>query len=446
MVFYRTYRPKNLAELDNLPVAEQIRKYLTHGSIPHAFLLTGPKGTGKTSTARIIAKCINCSEVASLTDACGKCDICLSIARGENLDVLEIDAASNRGIDEIRDLREKIKLSPANLKRKVYIIDEVHMLTNEAFNALLKTLEEPPAHVVFILATTELHKVPDTIVSRCVRVHFQKAAAADLIRSLARIVAGEKLAVKEDILAEIAGAADGSFRDGAKLLEELIQDPGPLTLESVRSKAGFAKDGDVSAFVENLRQKSVVKLLETTQNLNLQGLQIRQFFLQVMQLLEQELTASFSKTSVWDKKELLRAIHLFSESFSQLKYAVIPVLPFEVAVVLYCEGGEPEPSVRITSVTASTPHKAAVTDASAAPIANKWAQILDVLKPYNHSIAGVLRSCRPVSIVEGCLIVEADYKFHADRLNDPKVHDMLAKTIKDVVGFDVKIETTVKKR
>src|SRR3989344_2477493 len=151
MVYYLKYRPKTLNELDNQVVAGLLKKYLGRPTIPHAFLFTGSRGTGKTSTARIIAKSINCKNKSPDAGGCGACDICVSIANGSNLDVLEIDAASNRGIEEIRELRDKIKLAPLALAYKVYIIDEVHMLTNEAFNALLKTLEEPPLHAIFIL-------------------------------------------------------------------------------------------------------------------------------------------------------------------------------------------------------------------------------------------------------------------------------------------------------
>jgi DNA polymerase-3 subunit gamma/tau len=176
MVFYRKYRPQKIEELDSASVRENLYSIFSKGNYPHAFLFTGPKGLGKTSAARIVAKIVNCEKKAKgKIEPCNKCDQCQSIASGSNLDVLEIDGASNRGIDEIRDLREKIKLAPFKASKKVYIIDEVHMLTTEAFNALLKTLEEPPAHVLFILCTTEQHKVPATIASRCFRINFTRA-------------------------------------------------------------------------------------------------------------------------------------------------------------------------------------------------------------------------------------------------------------------------------
>ena len=160
MVLYRKYRPQKIAEIDNPEVREKLEKILSSGKPPHAFLFSGPKGTGKTSSARIIAKSLNCEKNNGKGEPCNRCSTCLSITNGTNLDILEIDAASNRGIDEIRDLRDKIRLAPAGARKKIYIIDEVHMLTTEAFNALLKTLEEPPEHALFVLCTTNAEKLP----------------------------------------------------------------------------------------------------------------------------------------------------------------------------------------------------------------------------------------------------------------------------------------------
>src|SRR3989344_8591969 len=262
MVFYRKYRPQKIEELDSKEVRDKLYSVLESSSVSHAFLFTGPKGLGKTSTARIVAKSLNCERLAGSTshvankkkkisptsdqrkaksgvEPCNKCEQCTSITNGTNLDILEIDGASNRGIDEIRDLREKVRLLPVSSAKKIYIIDEVHMLTTEAFNALLKTLEEPPSHAVFILCTTETEKVPDTIASRCVHFSFPKATAPEVVASLAKVVEAEKIVIDAKALELLAASVDGSFRDGMKLLEQLNLTGGKIEAEAVRKTVDF---------------------------------------------------------------------------------------------------------------------------------------------------------------------------------------------------------------
>ena len=218
MTFYLKYRPQKIDELDIAEVRESLTRIVASGRVPHAFLFSGPKGTGKTSAARIIAKIVNCESKAR---PCNKCLQCTQINKGSNIDVIELDAASHRGIDDVRLLRDAVKLSPAKASKKVYIIDEVHMLTLEASNALLKTLEEPPEHVMFILATTNPEKLIETIRSRTTNIAFRKATAEEIVRSLSRAVKGEKMKINEESLNEMAGASGGSFRDAVKILEQL---------------------------------------------------------------------------------------------------------------------------------------------------------------------------------------------------------------------------------
>ncbi len=210
-MYYTKYRPQKIADLDNLHIKETLGAALLSNHFAHAYLLTGPRGSGKTTTARLIAKIVNCTDRKPGEEPCGHCFSCKDISLGRSMDVLEIDAASNRGIDEIRALREKVKMAPSAGKYKIYIIDEVHMLTTEAFNALLKTLEEPPEHVIFVLATTEFAKVPGTIVSRCQHFQFGPATAQEIAACLEKIVKDEKLEVEPAVLGKIYIASLGSF-------------------------------------------------------------------------------------------------------------------------------------------------------------------------------------------------------------------------------------------
>ena len=219
-VFYRKWRPQTLAEVVGQEhVTHTLLNALANERISHAYLFCGPRGTGKTSTARSLAKAVNCLTNGK-GEPCNSCPMCQSITEGRALDVIEVDAASNRGIDEIRDLREKVNYAPNQARYKVYIIDEVHMLTKEASNALLKTLEEPPPHIIFVLATTEAHKVLPTILSRCQRFDFRRISQADVAAKLARICSAEGIHIELKALQLIAKAATGSLRDAENLLGE----------------------------------------------------------------------------------------------------------------------------------------------------------------------------------------------------------------------------------
>ena len=238
---YLKYRSQTFGDLVGQDaIAQTLRNAVEQGRLAHAYLFSGVRGTGKTSTARILAKAINCLDRKG-AEPCGVCANCVEIASGAAVDLIEIDAASNRGIDEIRDLRERVKYLPATLKVKVYIIDEAHMLTTEAFNALLKTLEEPPAHVVFVLATTEPHKIPLTVASRCQRFDFRRIDASAIAARLASIVEREHVRVDPQSLALLARLARGSMRDGITLLDQLISQGGEeLTVQKTHELLGLA--------------------------------------------------------------------------------------------------------------------------------------------------------------------------------------------------------------
>ncbi|MBV8165033.1 MAG: DNA polymerase III subunit gamma/tau [Candidatus Eremiobacteraeota bacterium] len=221
LTLYRKHRPQAFDDLVGQPaVVTGLQAAVKNSRVAHAYLFAGPRGTGKTSAARILAKCLNCQRGGPRPDPCGECDACRSIAEGTAFDVIEIDAASNRGINEIRELRERVKFAPAQFRTKVYIVDEVHMLTAEAFNALLKTLEEPPPNVVFVLATTEAHKVPPTILSRVQRYEFRRMQPADILERLEAVAKDERIPAQREALQRLAFLADGAMRDALVLLEQ----------------------------------------------------------------------------------------------------------------------------------------------------------------------------------------------------------------------------------
>jgi DNA polymerase-3 subunit gamma/tau len=250
---YRRYRSLRFADLIGQDViATTLRNEVRAGTLAHAYLFTGIRGTGKTSTARILARAVNCLDLQD-GEPCNRCSACLEITDGSSVDVLEIDAASNRGIDEMRDLREKVKYLPAALRRKVYIIDEAHMLTTEAWNAFLKTLEEPPPHVLFVLATTEPHKVPETVRSRVQRFDFRRVSAADINTHLARILDAEGAQAQPEALALLARAGQGSVRDALSLLDQaLAGGDRPLTADNVRRALGVGDPAALHALLHAL--------------------------------------------------------------------------------------------------------------------------------------------------------------------------------------------------
>ncbi|MCX6794041.1 MAG: DNA polymerase III subunit gamma/tau [Candidatus Gottesmanbacteria bacterium] len=437
MSFYRTYRPQVIEEIDNVAVRQQLLSLLSKEKkqLPHAFLFTGPRGTGKTTAARIVAKLFNCTKPSTKSGPCGKCVQCSSIAEGRNLDVLEIDAASNRGIDEIRQLRDAINLAPSGATFKVYIIDEVHMLTTEAFNALLKTLEEPPAHAVFVLATTDPQKVPATIKSRCVGISFHRAAAAELAAALKRIVTAEKINIEEPALSLLAGSVDGSFRDAVKLLEQVSFHKGKISGEVVRNLISLSDESIVAKFFESLTKKDARVSLSIIEELTEQGKDIKIFLVDCLRRLQTRLIAGDTGS-----KELITR---FTEAYGMMKISPIAQLPLELAVVEYC--GE-APVVSVPPLSPIAPLAPLVGLLTLEKLTEHWKDFIEELKPFNHSVAGVLRSARPKSVERGIVTIEAFYPFHKDKLSESKTKDVIIQVLKKLFGEKVKIEIVLGKK
>lgn len=267
-VLYRKWRPKVFSDVVGQPqVTTTLKNELKSGRIPHAYLFTGSRGTGKTTCAKILSKAINCIDLKN-GDPCGECEICKGIENGSILDVVEIDAASNNGVDNIRSLREEAAFTPASAKYRVYIIDEVHMLSIGAFNALLKTLEEPPEHVIFILATTEIHKLPATILSRCQRFDFHRIPPNDIAERLEFVAEQEGSAIDHDAAMLIAYISDGALRDSLSLLDQCLGKADNITQETVAETAGLAGHDHIIELSNALLDKDCTKALKIVDTLH----------------------------------------------------------------------------------------------------------------------------------------------------------------------------------
>jgi DNA polymerase-3 subunit gamma/tau len=277
-VIARKWRPQTFEDVvGQSATAQTLRNAILQNRIAHAYLFAGARGVGKTTTARILAKALNCAQGPTVTP-CNICDSCKEIASGNSIDVLEIDAASNRGIDEIRELRENVKYAAARDRFKVFIIDEVHMLTTEAFNALLKTLEEPPPHVVFILATTELHKVPATILSRCQHFNFRAISYREILHHLQLIAREEQVRISEEALNAIARGSEGSMRDAQSLLDQVISFCGrEVDDEAVRNLLGVIPQQILEDFTEAIAQSDCKRLILLIDQLAQSGGDLQQF-------------------------------------------------------------------------------------------------------------------------------------------------------------------------
>jgi len=453
-MYYTKYRPQKFSEISKPnDAAAALMNQVKNNKLAHAYLFVGPRGTGKTTTARILAKVLNCDKISGSGDPCDKCDSCVAIKSGSYLDLIEIDAASNRGIDDIRDLRDKINLAPSAGKRKVYIIDEVHMLTTEAFNALLKTLEEPPAHATFILCTTEEHKVPETIKSRCQVFKFKRATVGQLVERLERIAAAEGADVSKKDLKKIAQVAMGGFRDAETILQQVIE--GGLDVDSFVDVSSMQSFIDfVAALIEkdaDLAIHQINKLYENGVDLYVWTMELLKYFrdllfisvdahIGLVDVTDDEFASMEEQASRLECKKLVEMLEVLVEAHKQIKSSFITQLPLELAIVKICkrDGGynsnpkNPKSSPSPNKMN-NNPKKALKdSNLDLDVIKSSWDDILTGVVSYNHGVKALLKACRPVDLKKNILVLEVSYKFHKERLETLKNRRVVETVLDDL--------------
>lgn len=491
---YRKYRPQKFADLSGEDhIRDTFLVAVKENKISHAYLFSGPRGTGKTSVARLLAKAINCQSEVSLKtgEPCNLCDSCKEITLGKNLDIIEIDAASNRGIDEVRELRDKVKYAPTKSKFKVYIIDEVHMLTLPAFNALLKTLEEPPSHAIFILATTDPQKVPATILSRVVRFDFRRIDKEQITLNLKKIAESEKILVDDEVFEELAILADGSHRDGISIFEQVSTFGGRITKEILFSTLGLSEEKETAEIVGFIVSGKKDQAMQVLAGLLESGISANQINKSIIGFLRRLLIYKISpglakKESTKEQIETMKILEdnistqklnkilsIFISAQTLFKETSIRSLPIEMAIVeasVVAHGVEELiskeekielPQVEKKEIQVVKPSKddnlnkkideptskiegSSVTSGEISE--DIWKKILSEIKNHNHSLQALLRDAYPKGIVDGKLLLGVKFKFHADKISETKNCQILEDVASEALGNKIQVVCQVEEK
>lgn len=427
---YRKYRSKSLKEIIGQEhITDTLSEALKQGRISHAYLFTGPRGVGKTSIARILAHEIN--DLPYVDDS-------------THIDIIEIDAASNRRIDEIRELREKVHVAPTSAKYKVYIIDEVHMLTREAFNALLKTLEEPPEHAVFILATTDAHKLPETIVSRTQRFSFKPVEKAKVVAHLKEIAQKEGIKVRDDALELLAEHGEGSFRDSISLLDQASSHGKELKLEDIQRLLGLPPEKTLQSLLSSLGKASAASIMQQITALYDQGFQAASIAKQLGSLIRHELVNNRLIMDRSDALSLLDKLLQVPAAHNPDRYLEICLL--EYAAIVDGPTPQPEPEPEAEQAAEEMPPAPPKVEAEEAVVGTAelgsdiWPEVLTALKQKHNTLYGVIRMAEPEFGANGSLKLTFAFPFHQKRGNESANRQKLADIVQQLTGQAIKIE------
>mgnify|MGYP001570420320 CR=1 FL=1 len=463
-VLYRKYRPQTFAEVIGQDAVKAVlQNALKLGRISHAYLLSGPRGVGKTTVARLLAKAVNCLKPRE-GEPDAKCENCIAVQNGRFLDLLEIDAASYTGVENIRDIIDHVKFSPTQGKYKVFIIDEVHMLSKAAFNALLKTLEEPPAHAIFILATTEIHKVPPTIISRAQRFDFKRVSAAEIFQLFSVVLRDLRLKVVPEAQALIAQAAEGSFRDALSILDQLLSfGEKEITLDRVEETLGLTRIATHQNFLDLLLGADAPGASKFVKTLAYEGRDLVQFlrnFLEYLRLLlyvkmaledaaalgltAEEQAKVLSQSQSLPGAELLAIIKAMLEAYRETKLSPVPELPLLLAVGKLLQNSQVErqpTEPRDEGRRRETKDKESHLHLELGMIVDRWAEVLSRVKEYNRSLLSSLRLGRIVRLKGSELTLAFPYNFHKETVEARKNRIVVEQVLEEV--FDRKVQVKV---
>ncbi len=469
LVLARKWRPQQFDEVvAQKHITTTLRNAIAQKRIAHSYLFTGPRGVGKTTTARILAKALNCEQGPTPTP-CNRCHSCVEITRGNSLDVLEIDGASNRGIDEIRNLRENVKYAPSSGKYKVYIIDEVHMLTPEAFNALLKTLEEPPAHVIFVLATTQPQKIPSTIISRCLRFDFHRIPTKEIAEHLSYIAQQEGIEVEEEALLTIARRAEGSMRDAQSIFDQIISYQGEkISQRDLKEMLGLIDQDILFSLTHAIVEGDASKGLGILEEMEIQGYDLLEFAHSLVGHLRSLLLAKLSQpldlsaeeeqrygeeAKNLDEGYLLRLIKIAQDAEREAKRSPQPRLDLDLAVVKMAKLDSTvqlEEILNRLGIEPISPKKKKVKDAGndfpSLPAkensTNLWEELLARVKSRKISLGTLLAEGEYLGEKEGKIRVcfYNNHNFHRKQVVQPQNRKLIEEEASHLFGKRVTLE------